>query len=165
MSRIWRSVSREDAATPASRATSWIVVGGDGCCRLARLGGREADPGSASGTLAASLPGLCPFLADVATDGNRLPSCRTVSRVPWTRPGERAHKPVRDVGPAQGVGMHQRTRCRVAAVVAAALAMAGLAGCGSGGGGGKQLHVLVGTIPQHPAEQRAWMDRIKQKFH
>ncbi len=45
------------------------------------------------------------------------------------------------------------------------MAMTGLAACGGGSGsGGKQLHVLVGRIPQHPAEQRAWEQRIQQEF-
>lgn len=63
--------------------------------------------------------------------------------------------------------MHPRVRCLVAAIAVSVTAMTGLSACGggAGGGGGKQLHVLVGNIPQHPAEQRAWMDRIKQTFH
>jgi multiple sugar transport system substrate-binding protein len=60
--------------------------------------------------------------------------------------------------------MQQRTRRLVAALAASATAVIGVAACGSAAGGGKQLHVLVGANPQHPAEQRAWMDRIKQEF-
>jgi multiple sugar transport system substrate-binding protein len=61
--------------------------------------------------------------------------------------------------------MHRRTRGLVAAL-AAAMALTGLVGCGSGGAGGdgKTLQVLVGNNPQHPEEQRVWLEQIKQKF-
>lgn len=60
--------------------------------------------------------------------------------------------------------MHQRARCVIAAV-AAVTATAALAGCGGGSaGGGKELHILVGAIPQYPAQQAAWLDKLKQQF-
>lgn len=61
--------------------------------------------------------------------------------------------------------MHRRIRGLFAAVTAAT-ALAGLVSCGNGsaGGAGKKLDVLMGVATQHPAEQRQWMDRIKQEF-
>lgn len=57
-----------------------------------------------------------------------------------------------------------RLRCFLVTGLAMAVAMTGLAACGGGGNGSKQLHILVGRIPQHPAEQRAWMQRIQHEF-
>ena len=60
--------------------------------------------------------------------------------------------------------MHRRRRS-VAAALAALVALIGVAGCGGGTGDrGGELHVLIGSNPQFPEQQRAWMDRIKQKF-
>lgn len=62
--------------------------------------------------------------------------------------------------------MGQRRR-RLIAGLAVLTVATGLTGCGNAGGSsgeGEELHVLVGTISQHPEEQRAWFERMKQKF-
>ncbi|MGH3373207.1 MAG: ABC transporter substrate-binding protein [Actinoallomurus sp.] len=60
--------------------------------------------------------------------------------------------------------MQQRVRCLIAATAVVASATS-LAGCSAGSSnGGKELHILVGTNAQYPAQYRAWLDKLKQRF-
>jgi multiple sugar transport system substrate-binding protein len=62
--------------------------------------------------------------------------------------------------------MHRGRGFFVGTVAVLALLLAGVAACGggSGGGGGTQLRVLIAVDPQYPEPQRAWLDRVKQRF-
>ena len=98
--------------------------------------------------------------------------CHSNGRVPTVRPGGvTGATPVPPMNlttdePDKDVGMHRGRGLSVAVIAVLALVLARVAACGGGGssGGGTQLRVLIAVDPQYPEQQRAWLDRVKQRF-